>query len=103
MKLLFIHQGFPGQYIHILRALASEGSHQILALGMAEISEPLPKGVQYFRYQPTRGNQEGLHPWAIDIETKIIRGEACAQAASQLKQKGFTPDLNTPIMKFPKF
>ena len=34
-----------------------------------------------------------MHPWAIDIETKIIRGEACAQAASQLKQKGFTPDL----------
>lgn len=93
MKLLFVHQGFPGQYIHILRALADQRCHQIIGLGIEESDEELPQGVQYFRYSISRGNQPGVHPLVTDFETKSIRGEACANAASQLKQKGFTPDL----------
>ncbi len=93
MKLLFVHQGFPGQYIHVLRALDAQRSHQIIGLGIEESAEELPQSVQYFRYGISRSNQPGLHPWVTDIETKTIRGESCAHAASQLKEKGFTPDL----------
>jgi glycosyltransferase involved in cell wall biosynthesis len=34
-----------------------------------------------------------VHPWVSDFETKAIRGEACFNAALQLKSSGFTPDV----------
>ena len=93
MRLLFVHQNFPGQYCHIIQAIAAQGDHQIIGLGINSLSEPLPKGVLYKRYRPQRGNTPGIHPWILDTETKCIRGEACATAATELKQQGFRPDL----------
>lgn len=95
MKLLFVHQNFPGQYLHIVQRLARIGGHQLVALGINPLDQdrPLPRDLQYVRYRPDRGNTSGIHPLILETETKIIRGEACAQAADRLKAQGFTPDL----------
>ncbi len=33
------------------------------------------------------------HLWLLDLETKVIRGEACHDAAIELRDRGFNPDV----------
>ena len=93
MKILFVHQNFPGQYRHIVQALGTAGEHNLVALGINAPTEKLPKGVQYIRYQLSRRNTNGIHSLALETESKVIRAEACGHAAHKLKTQGFTPDL----------
>jgi len=55
-------------------------------------TEAMP-GVRVVSYALARGNTAGVHPLAREFETKVLRAEACAQAAEQLKREGFTPDV----------
>lgn len=93
MNILFIHQNFPGQYRHVLKALAVSANRKIVALGIEALQEPIPAGVQAIRYGIHRRNAGDIHPWALETETKVIRGEACAGAAHQLSLAGFSPHL----------
>jgi len=93
VNILFVHQSFPGQYVHVVRALAAQAGHQLVALGIEPCLVSLPAGVHYIRYNLKRGNGTDVHPLAAETETKVIRAEACAAAAHQLRQQGFMPDL----------
>ncbi|MBI3505457.1 MAG: glycosyltransferase [Proteobacteria bacterium] len=89
-NILFIHQNFPGQYLHLAPALAARG-HKVRSLSIRR-NAPLP-GVTGEIYAPTRGTTREAHPWAQDFETKILRGEACARAIEGLVASGFVPDI----------
>jgi glycosyltransferase involved in cell wall biosynthesis len=89
MNLLFVHQNFPGQFKHLAPYLARAG-HEVRAL---TIDGPGLPGIEMQRYKPTRGTSRDTHPWAQEFETKVIRGEACAAAALQLKARGWNPDV----------
>ena len=60
MRILFVHQNFPGQYVHIVQRLARMGDHQMVALGInaLDANRPLPESLQFFRYPLERGNTE---------------------------------------------
>ncbi|WP_120499009.1 glycosyltransferase [Roseovarius sp. EL26] len=92
MKILFIHQNFPGQYKHLAPLLASQG-HECVALTL-KVKEPTTwNGVKVLPYRlPNRGGQN-VHRWLVDLDTKVTRGEACYHAAVKLRETGFTPDL----------
>jgi glycosyltransferase involved in cell wall biosynthesis len=91
MKILFVHQNFPGQFLHLAPALAARG-HQVVALGINR-SQPLP-GIQTLQYKVSAPAPEvAPHPWLRDLNTKVIRGQAAWNAARELDRQGFRPDL----------
>ena len=88
-KFLFIHQNFPGQFVHVATELARLG-HEVVALGIKGRSIA---GVKFLRYQPKAPERVSGVDVAIDFETKVVRGTACAQMMAKLKTDGFTPDV----------
>ncbi len=88
-RYLFIHQNFPGQFVHVARALAAQG-HEVLGLGVT----PRPvEGVQVLRYRPQALKTPSHVVLVRDFEAKLMRGMACAQAMGKLADGGWTPDL----------
>ncbi len=92
MKVLFIHQNFPGQFKSLAPALVDAG-HTVLATTNKKPPGSLWKGVKLVPYQINRTNSPNLHPWLVDFESKVIRAEACFSIAEKLKQQGFYPDV----------
>jgi glycosyltransferase involved in cell wall biosynthesis len=86
---LFIHQNFPGQFVHVARALAGRG-HRVVALG---IEGREVEGVRYVRYAPPRQQTETGNPITADLEVKCARALACAGAMEKLRKEGFLPDV----------
>ena len=94
MNILFIHQNFPGQFKHLAPALVRQG-HNVVAmpLTMQEAQPSVWNGVRVVPYPVSRGTSPNIHPWVGDFESKVIRGQACFEAALQLKASGFTPQV----------
>jgi len=92
VKILFVHQNFPGQFRSLAPTLAARG-HSVVALTMRQQEVPVWQGVRVLRYGTPRGTTPGIHPWLSDFETKTIRAEACFRASLRLREAGFTPDV----------
>lgn len=92
MRILFVHQNFPGQFVHVAPALAGRG-HEVLALTVHTNIRPSPVPVLKYRYEPEKPAQP-LPRLVGDFAERVQRGETVAQAAAQLRQRtGFVPDV----------
>src|SRR5690606_5616483 len=92
MRILFLHQNFPGQFKHLAPALTAAG-HEVVALPMRRGGSSVWEGVRVLPYWPARGSAPGVHPWLTDLETKAVRAEACARHMMRLRNAGFVPDV----------
>jgi len=92
MNILFIHQHFPGQFKFLAPALVGKG-HAVSALCITPERSFSTAGIQVHQYKTDRGTTPNIHPWVMDLETKVIRAEACFKAAMKLKESGYIPDL----------
>lgn len=93
MRVLFVHQHFPGQFVHLAPVLAADPQHTVVALTLRQDLPALWNGVRVVPHRPARGSTPGIHPWMVDMEAKAIRAEAAMKAALQLRASGFVPDV----------
>ncbi len=95
MRYLFVHQNFPGQFRHVSAALAVRG-HEVVALGVNKPDAPV-RGVRHVLYEPREfPGAKSAHPLAGalgELQGKVARGEAAAQAMQALRKDGFAPDI----------
>ena len=91
MRILIIHQNFPGQYRHLVGALIARGD-EVQAIGAPHA--PGMAGVSCFRYRlPSVGAVPAVHPWAQDFQVKVIRAEAVLRLLSERSDQIVRPDL----------
>jgi glycosyltransferase involved in cell wall biosynthesis len=92
MKILFVHQNFPGQFIHLAPALAKRG-HDVLALCDDFNKRSSPVRVARYRYQkPVLG--QDLPRLATTFAENAARGTVVARACGELRTKqGYEPDV----------
>lgn len=91
MKLLFIHQNFPGQFRHIVAHLTKQPGVQVLAIGR-EQAPGLP-GVRMLRYKPHRTASPHTHPYVRSFEDGVLHGQQVLRLLLELKAKGYHPDV----------
>ena len=96
MNYLFVHQNFPGQFLHIARALADDAGHRVVSLGDKVNLDQRPQvhsKIQRIFYQLAEESGRQTHHYLLGFESQIRRGQAVAKAALALLKKGFKPDV----------
>ncbi|UTW56260.1 glycosyltransferase [Kordiimonas sp. SCSIO 12610] len=91
MRILFMHNNFPGQYRRIANYLKKNSNHE-MAVATLETNKQqynLPK----VTYAPHREARKDTHPALIATERATIMGQAAYQALTKLKKTGNAPDI----------
>ena len=91
MNFLFVHQNFPGQFLHIVRHLVAARQHQIVFI--TEPNDNVIDGVRKVPYAKPAGPAGQTHVAARELDAAMRRADAVGQTASNLKQLGFEPDI----------
>lgn len=89
MKLLFVHQNFPGQYLHMVQELRDSG-HSIVFVAQRRAREI--RGIRILEYSPLPPTMPA-QSYLQDVEMGVMNGLAVARLCEGLKREGFTPDL----------
>jgi glycosyltransferase involved in cell wall biosynthesis len=96
MRILFVHQNFPGQYRHLAPALADDPDNEVVAIGdQANLHRALGlhPHIRLFAYPSPQGAGAEIHHYLRSTESSVRRGQAVARAVLELKNQGFTPDV----------
>ncbi|MCW3473793.1 glycosyltransferase family 4 protein [Limobrevibacterium gyesilva] len=91
MNLVFIHQNMPGQFHHVIGALAATGAHRIVCIGRpTDFAAP---GIGRITYQPPDAARLSGHPFLRPAEAAVMCGQQVAYFLDRLARNGFRPDL----------
>lgn len=92
MRILVIHQNFPGQFGHLVRAWAARPGWQVRALGRPG-APGLPGFGQLMSYPLPRTGCANQHPYLRQFESAVLHGQSAVRAMVEMRQGGFSPDV----------
>ena len=91
MNILFVHNNFPAQFLHLARALAQDPKVRIAAIGSQD-ARPL-NGVRLLKYSLRNVDVSTTHPFARRFDVECHRAEQVMYLLSTLSSSGFIPDV----------
>jgi glycosyltransferase involved in cell wall biosynthesis len=91
LRYLFVHQNFPGQFLHLVRRLAADPRHDVVFI--SEPNENNIPNVRRIHYRLPRAASAETHPNAREFDVVALRADIVAAMARQVKALGFTPDV----------
>lgn len=91
VKFLFVHQNFPGQFLHLIRHLVESRQHEIVFI--TEPNANVINGVRKVPYRKPGLPSPECHLGARELDGGLRRADAVFQVASNLQSLGFEPDI----------
>lgn len=91
MIYLFVHQNFPGQYLHVVKHLARDPGNRVVFI--TQNTRNSVAGVELVTYEPYRAANPRTHHYLHDAEAGVVVGQAVYETCLRLKRDGLVPDL----------
>ncbi|TLU73384.1 glycosyltransferase family 4 protein [Lichenicoccus roseus] len=95
MRYLFVHQNFPGQFLHLVRHLLrqNEGGAENEIVFISEPNQNAMPGVRRVSYCMPREAAAETFAVAQEFELATLRADQVAQTARALRQLNYQPDI----------
>src|SRR5882724_10705983 len=97
MKVLCVHQNFPGQYLHLTRYLGSQSEHQVVFITQRQDVE-IP-GVRKITYKPRRMISPQVHHYLRESEAAVLNAQEVARVAIDLRNAGCVPRISAIYLR----
>lgn len=91
MRLLFLHQNFPGQFKHLVMHYAEHPEHEALFISKPNANK-IP-GVHKILYKPKGQAGRHTHRYLRELENAVWHGQAVAEQCVKLRKQGKVPDI----------
>jgi len=91
MVVIFIHQNFPAQYVHVARHLAQIPHNRIYFITQSDQNQ-VPRVIKLI-YKPEHAKTSGCHRYTESFDAAVRTGAAVADVCRRLRDGGIVPDI----------
>ena len=91
MVVIFIHQNFPAQYLHLAQHLAAIPRNRVYFITQSERNQ-LPRVIKLI-YKPGTVENSSCHAYTEKFDAAVRTGLAVAEVCRRLRNGGIMPDI----------
>ena len=91
MRVLVVHQNFPGQFGHLVREWARRPGWDVRGLGR-DTAPGMPGFEALLRHKPARRVRDDQHPYLRQMEAATLNGQSALRVMIALRRSGWVPD-----------